>query len=187
MDEFDNESRNEAEAYVKQEIARDWSYEELQRSYKNLKKVTLKNLPNLWMGLEFALSVKSVLNIKGNTLPFIGPRSDEDKVQNKELSLERNAGLSLDNNQNMECNTDMRGGEISLCAPNEEMKGSAKDNNIDGPYSCPYCDSRLAPDDLYRGHVKSHKGSTPYAGSADSEQYTNEQDCIRAQKSEGLT
>ena len=72
MDEFDKESRNAADDYVKQEIARDWSYEELQRKYKNLKTVTLKNLPNLWMGLEFALSVKTVLNIKGNTLPFIG-------------------------------------------------------------------------------------------------------------------
>lgn len=66
------ESRDMAEEYVKKEIARDWSYEELKRIYQNLKAVTLKNLPNLWMSLEFALSVKTVLNIKGNTLPFIG-------------------------------------------------------------------------------------------------------------------
>jgi hypothetical protein len=72
LDESDKESRDAAEDYVKQEIARDWSYEELQRRYQNLKAVALKNLPNLWMGLEFALSVKTVLNIKGNTLPFVG-------------------------------------------------------------------------------------------------------------------
>ena len=60
LDEFDKESRNAAEEYVKQEMARDWSYEELQRRYENLKTVTLKILPNLWMGLEFALSVKTI-------------------------------------------------------------------------------------------------------------------------------
>jgi hypothetical protein len=65
MDEFDKESRDAAEHYVEQEIATDWSYEELQRKYENLKAVTLKNLPNQWMGLEFALSVKSALNTKG--------------------------------------------------------------------------------------------------------------------------
>lgn len=43
-------------------------------------------------------------------------------------------------------------------AANEEMKESAKDNSVEGPYSCPYCDSRFATDDRYRGHVKSHKG-----------------------------
>ena len=92
------------------------------------------------------------------------PRSDDDKVQNEELSL--------DNNQNRECNTDVRGGEISLCAPNDEMKESAKDNNIDGPYSCPYCDNRFATDDLYLRHVKSHEGWTAYPGPADLEQYS---------------
>ena len=64
----------------------------------------------------------------------------------------------LDNNQNRECNTDVRGGEISLCASNKEMKGSDKDNNIDGPYSCPYCDNRFETDDLYRTHVRNHEG-----------------------------
>lgn len=71
-DEFDKEAREAAEDIVKQQIAKEWSYEELQNKYENLKAVTLKNLPNLWRGLEFALSVKTVLNIKGNTLPFIG-------------------------------------------------------------------------------------------------------------------
>jgi hypothetical protein len=72
VDDFDKEVREAAEDYVKQEIAKEWSYEELQNKYEILKSVTLENLPNLWRGLEFALSVKTVLNIKGNTLPFIG-------------------------------------------------------------------------------------------------------------------
>ena len=71
-DEFDKESREAAEDIVKQQIAEDWNYEELQSKYENLKAVTLKNLPNLWPGLEFALSVKCILNIKGCTLPFAG-------------------------------------------------------------------------------------------------------------------
>lgn len=71
-DEFDKQSHEAAEDSAKQEIAKEWSYEELQQKYANLKAVTLEKLPNLWNGLEFALSVKTVLNIKGNTLPFIG-------------------------------------------------------------------------------------------------------------------
>ena len=72
IDEFDKEVREAVEDYVKQEITKEWSYEELQNKYDILKSVTLENLPNLWNGLEFALSVKTVLNIKGDTLPFIG-------------------------------------------------------------------------------------------------------------------
>lgn len=49
-----------------------WSYEELYKKYHHLKEVTLKSMPHLWPGLEFALSVKTILNIKGNTLPFSG-------------------------------------------------------------------------------------------------------------------
>ena len=71
-DEFDKEVREGAEEFVKQEIAKAWRYEELRNKDQNLKAVTLKNLPNLWPGIEFALSVKSILNIKGLTLPFIG-------------------------------------------------------------------------------------------------------------------
>jgi hypothetical protein len=32
----------------------------------------LNNLPNLWNALEFGLSVKTILNIRGCTLPFAG-------------------------------------------------------------------------------------------------------------------
>ena len=40
--------------------------------YNHLKDAVLANIPKLWAALEFALSVKCVLNIKGNTLPFAG-------------------------------------------------------------------------------------------------------------------
>ena len=46
--------------------------DKLLERYEHLKKVTLENLPNLWLGLEFALSVKTILNIKGCTFPFAG-------------------------------------------------------------------------------------------------------------------
>ena len=35
-------------------------------------RVTLTNIPKLWPALEFALSVKSILNIKNCNLPFAG-------------------------------------------------------------------------------------------------------------------
>jgi hypothetical protein len=50
----------------------DWTPSKLLRKYENLRNITLQNLPNLWPGLEFALSVKTILNIKGCTLPFPG-------------------------------------------------------------------------------------------------------------------
>jgi predicted transcriptional regulator len=49
-----------------------WSEEKLLARYEYLKYITKKNMPHLWPGLEFALSVKTILNIKGNTLPFSG-------------------------------------------------------------------------------------------------------------------
>src|SRR5207245_331727 len=41
-------------------------------SYHKLFDVTMKNLPDIWVPLEFALSVKTIVNIKGCTLPFGG-------------------------------------------------------------------------------------------------------------------
>ena len=53
------------------ETQKDWN-KQLFESYDNLYNVTMKNIPDLWVPLEFALSVKSILNIKGCTLPFGG-------------------------------------------------------------------------------------------------------------------
>lgn len=39
--------------------------------YEQLHKLTLQLLPELWLPLEFAISVKSILNIKDCTLPFM--------------------------------------------------------------------------------------------------------------------
>lgn len=71
-DEFDKETRDAMDEFVKAEQAKEWSYEQLQQEYANLKAVVLKNFPHLWNGLEFAITVKTILNIKENTLPFIG-------------------------------------------------------------------------------------------------------------------
>ena len=121
----------------------------------NEKRIILKDKFNWFLTKEFAALKQGHLNKSNEEEEHkekYPPRSGENKVQNEELSL--------GNSQNTEHDTDARGGEISLCTPDEEMKGSAKDNSIDGPYSCPYCDSRFATDDLYREHVKSHKGWT---------------------------
>jgi hypothetical protein len=49
-----------------------YSSARLLEKYEYLKKVTLANIPKLWPALEFALSVKSILNIKDCNLPFAG-------------------------------------------------------------------------------------------------------------------
>jgi DNA-binding transcriptional ArsR family regulator len=71
-EEADNEVYDAAEEFTEQQESEDWSTEKLLGKYENLRKVTLENIPNLWIGLEFALSVKSILNIKDCTLPFAG-------------------------------------------------------------------------------------------------------------------
>jgi predicted transcriptional regulator len=50
----------------------DWNSTRLLEKYGRLKSVTLENIPALWPGLEFALSVKGTLHIRNNTLPFAG-------------------------------------------------------------------------------------------------------------------
>lgn len=45
---------------------------ELKGKYNTLKQVIEDNIPEIWIGLEFELSVLRILNIHGNTLPFIG-------------------------------------------------------------------------------------------------------------------
>ena len=44
----------------------------LQEKYQNLCDVVQKNMPEIWPGLEFVLSILRILNIEGCTLPFIG-------------------------------------------------------------------------------------------------------------------
>ena len=49
-----------------------YSPAKLLEKYECLKEVTLANIPKRWPALEFALSVKSILNIKDCNLPFAG-------------------------------------------------------------------------------------------------------------------
>ena len=49
----------------------DWQIK-LGEKYQNLRDKVNKLIPELWEPLEFALSVKSILNIKDCTLPFVG-------------------------------------------------------------------------------------------------------------------
>jgi DNA-binding transcriptional ArsR family regulator len=43
-----------------------------QEKYQNLYNVVQNKMPEIWPGLEFALSILRILNIEGCTLPFIG-------------------------------------------------------------------------------------------------------------------
>lgn len=72
MEEYDNEVYLAAKELSRQLNAQDWSPAKLFDKYENLRNTTLKNMPEIWVGLEFALSVKSILNIEGCTLPFAG-------------------------------------------------------------------------------------------------------------------
>lgn len=44
----------------------------LREKYQNLDNVVQKNMPEIWPGLKFVLSILRILNIDGCTLPFIG-------------------------------------------------------------------------------------------------------------------
>lgn len=44
----------------------------LNSKYETLRQVVKENIPEIWTGLEFELSVLRILNLYGNTLPFIG-------------------------------------------------------------------------------------------------------------------
>ena len=43
-----------------------------ERNLISLRKTVKKNLPSIWLPLEFALSIKCIINISKNTLPFAG-------------------------------------------------------------------------------------------------------------------
>jgi hypothetical protein len=77
-----------------------YSPEKLFEKYERLKMVTLTNIPKLWPALEFALSVKSILNIKDCNLPFagilLGPASSL-KTVSIELFRGRNNTFYTDN------------------------------------------------------------------------------------------
>jgi hypothetical protein len=73
--------RNEKEQIIEEtqklrEAAGNISLEEWQNGlaerYQTLQNVVQRNMPEIWTGLEFELSVLRILNIEGCTLPFIG-------------------------------------------------------------------------------------------------------------------
>jgi len=77
-----------------------YSPAKLLEKYEYLKRVTLTNIPKLWPALEFALSVKFLLNIKDCNLPFagilLGPASSL-KTVSIELFRGRNNTFYTDN------------------------------------------------------------------------------------------
>jgi predicted transcriptional regulator len=50
---------------------KEWNTKLIEK-YQNLQDVIQRTLPNLWYSMEFELSVKNILHIKGCTLPFCG-------------------------------------------------------------------------------------------------------------------
>ncbi len=44
----------------------------VKQKYENLHKVALKNFPEAWSMLEFCIAVKTIMNIEGVSLPFMG-------------------------------------------------------------------------------------------------------------------
>ena len=49
----------------------DWE-ETRKKKFNSLHKTVKKNLPSIWLPLEFALSIKCIINISKHTLPFAG-------------------------------------------------------------------------------------------------------------------
>lgn len=73
---LDEESAISEESRDEKEPVPEISFEEwqktLQEKYEILRETTFKNFSDVWQAIEFTLSVKNVLHIKGNTLPFAG-------------------------------------------------------------------------------------------------------------------
>ena len=68
----DNSKEQTGPEIQKMESMDDWQTL-VKEKYDNIKQVVEKNnLPQLWLGLEYILSIKSIMNIKGVTLPWIG-------------------------------------------------------------------------------------------------------------------
>jgi hypothetical protein len=44
----------------------------VKEKHDNLEKVVKNNLPSLWLAIEFVLSIRSIMNIAGVTLPWFG-------------------------------------------------------------------------------------------------------------------
>lgn len=82
IEAIDSSLSPEQEEYLNQKLPKDpfkdleMTYENWQSSlvqkHENLYKTVNENMPELWIPLNFALSIKTVLNIKGCTLPFAG-------------------------------------------------------------------------------------------------------------------
>jgi hypothetical protein len=70
IEEDDNKLLNDIDDRKTDEVAK-WR-EKLKERYEHLRRVVSDNLSNLWPALEFALSVKSILNIRHCNLPFAG-------------------------------------------------------------------------------------------------------------------
>jgi hypothetical protein len=49
----------------------EWQQQQVQR-YHNLKNIIQEKMPEIWLGLEYGLSIMQILKIQGCTLPFIG-------------------------------------------------------------------------------------------------------------------
>lgn len=74
-DKRDNKKNNQAPTSQPSQLPKpdpNYSSAKLLEKFKYLQGVTLTNIPKLWPALELALSVKSILNIKGCNLPFAG-------------------------------------------------------------------------------------------------------------------
>lgn len=69
-----NDKNKEPEPEIQQqkmESMEEWQIL-IKEKYDNLKKVIDNNLPQLWLSVEFILAVKSIMNIQGVTLPWLG-------------------------------------------------------------------------------------------------------------------
>jgi hypothetical protein len=66
----------------------------LQQKYEILRETTFKNFSDVWQAIEFTLSVKNVLHIKGNTLPFAGTILGQPS-SSKTLALEMLRKISM--------------------------------------------------------------------------------------------
>lgn len=68
----ENKTDTEKSPEIKPQLEYDEWSTLVKLGYANLKKEVNDNLPQLWLAVEFILSIKSVMNIEGITLPWFG-------------------------------------------------------------------------------------------------------------------
>jgi hypothetical protein len=129
--------------------------------YNATKRITLKTWFEWFLTKEFA-DLKDAWWTCNKKYP---PHAD----YYEEIESGEQSSHNIQNTEHeIEDSGSVRGGEILLHPPN----GDEKDNSMQGPHCCPYCDKHFDSEDLRVKHsINIHRGWSAYPGPPDLEKY----------------